>query len=190
MVHLHMRSSYSILESPIRLENMILHQKQLGYNHVCLTDHNVMYGTMEFYQLCKKHNVHAIIGLEVDSIYNEEPFHFILLAKNDTGLQNLYKLSSIIKENVSFDEVIKYAKDCVVLTSSDGKDTFSFMIELNLYKLSSIIKENVSFPSLEVSTTQSLAYFITSSKDTFSFMIELNLYKFCRPVSFFARRIK
>ena len=109
MVHLHMRSSYSLLESPIRLENMILHQKQLGFNHVCLTDHNVMYGTMEFYQLCKKHNVHAIIGLEVDSIYNEEPFHFILLAKNDMGLQNLYKLSSIIKENVSFEEVIKYA---------------------------------------------------------------------------------
>ncbi|HBJ07234.1 MAG TPA: hypothetical protein DDY60_09720, partial [Erysipelotrichaceae bacterium] len=52
MVHLHMRSSYSLLESPIRLENMILHQKQLGFNHVCLTDHNVMYGTMEFYQLC------------------------------------------------------------------------------------------------------------------------------------------
>jgi DNA polymerase-3 subunit alpha len=49
MVHLHMRSSYSLLESPIRLESMILHQKQLGYNHVCLTDHNVMYGTMEFY---------------------------------------------------------------------------------------------------------------------------------------------
>ena len=109
MVHLHMRSSYSLLESPIRLENMILHQKQLGFNHVCLTDHNVMYGTMEFYQLCKKHNVHPIIGLEVDSIYNEEPFHFILLAKNDMGLQNLYKLSSIIKGNVSFEEVIKYA---------------------------------------------------------------------------------
>ena len=32
MVHLHMRSSYSLLESPIRLESMILHQKQLGYN--------------------------------------------------------------------------------------------------------------------------------------------------------------
>ena len=77
----------------------------------------------------KKHNVHPIIGLEVDSIYNEEPFHFILLAKNDMGLQNLYKLSSIIKGNVSFEEVIKYAKDCVVLTSSDGKDTFSAYIE-------------------------------------------------------------
>lgn len=141
MVHLQMRSSYSLLESPIRLESMILHQKQLGYNHVCLTDHNVMYGTMEFYQLCKKHNVHAIIGLEVDSIYNEEPFHFILLAKNDMGLQNLYKLSSIIKESVSFDEVIKYAKDCVVLTSSDGKDTFSAYIEhQDLEKLSAFVE--------------------------------------------------
>ena len=141
MVHLHMRSSYSLLESPIRLENMILHQKQLGYNHVCLTDHNVMYGTMEFYQLCKKHNVHPIIGLEVDSIYNEEPFHFILLAKNDMGLQNLYRLSSIIKETVIFDEVIKYAKDCVVLTSSDGKDTFSAYIEhQDLEKLSAFVE--------------------------------------------------
>ncbi len=141
MVHLHMRSSYSLLESPIRLENMILHQKQLGYNHVCLTDHNVMYGTMEFYQLCKKHNVHPIIGLEVDSIYKEDLFHFILLAKNDNGLQNLYRLSSIIKDTVMFDEVIKYAKDCVVLTSSDGKDTFSAYIEhQDLEKLSAFVE--------------------------------------------------
>ena len=141
MVHLHMRSSYSLLESPIRLENMILHQKQLGFNHVCLTDHNVMYGTMEFYQLCKKHNMHPIIGLEVDSVYKEEPFHFILLAKNDRGLQNLYRLTSIIKESIAFEEVVNYATDCVVLTSSDGKDMFSAYIEhQDLEKLNAFVE--------------------------------------------------
>lgn len=141
MVHLHMRSSYSLLESPIRLENMILHQKQLGFNHVCLTDHNVMYGTMEFYQLCKKHNVHPIIGVEVDSVYKEEPFHFILLAKNDRGLQNLYRLTSIIKESIAFEEVVNYAADCVVLTSSDGKDMFSAYIEhQDLEKLNAFVE--------------------------------------------------
>lgn len=129
MVHLHMRSSYSLLESPIRLENMILHQKQLGFSHVCLTDHHVMYGVMEFYSLCKKHNMHPIIGLEVDSIYENQSFHFILLAKNDVGLQNLYQLSSKIDKNVSFEDVVMYAKDCVVLTSSDGKDSVSAYIE-------------------------------------------------------------
>ena len=141
MVHLHMRSSYSLLESPNRLENMILHQKQLGFNHVCLTDHNVMYGTMEFYQLCKKHNVHPIIGVEVDSVYKEEPFHFILLAKNDRGLQNLYRLTSIIKESIAFEEVVNYAADCVVLTSSDGKDMFSAYIEhQDLEKLNAFVE--------------------------------------------------
>lgn len=140
MVHLHMRSSYSLLESPIRLESMILHQKNLGFNHVCLTDHNVMYGTMEFYKLCKKYNVHPIIGLEVDSIYQEESFHFILLAKNDTGLQNLYKLSSEIQNTIPFEKVIQYAKECIVLTSSDGNDTLSAYIEhQDLEKLNSFV---------------------------------------------------
>ena len=81
MVHLHMRSSYSLLESSIRLEQMIIHQKKLGFRHVCLTDHNVMYGTMEFYHLCKKHDIHPIFGLEVDVNFNDEQYHFILLAK-------------------------------------------------------------------------------------------------------------
>lgn len=96
-----------------------------GYNHVCLTDHNVMYGTMEFYQLCKKHNVHPIIGLEVDSIYNEESFHFILLAKNDMGLQNLYKLSSIIKMKWSFEEAGKVCQRLCGINFQRRKDTFS-----------------------------------------------------------------
>ena len=141
MVHLHMKSAYSLLESCNRLEKMIVHQKQLGFNHVCLTDHNVMYGTMEFYKLCQKHNVHPIIGLEVDAKLNENPFHFILLAKNDQGLQNLYALSSRLSKPIDFKTLIQYAKECIVLTSSDGYDTFSAYIEhQNLSKLSEFVK--------------------------------------------------
>ncbi len=129
MVHLHMRSSYSLLESSIRLEQMILHQKKLGFRHVCLTDHKVMYGMMEFYHLCKKHDIHPIFGLELDVSYNEEPYHFILLAKNDIGLQNLYALTSKTTDTVLFSDFIQYAKECVVVTSSDGNDTLSGYIE-------------------------------------------------------------
>ena len=129
MVHLHMRSSYSLLESSIRLEQVIVHQKKLGFRHVCLTDHNVMYGTMEFYHLCQKHDMHPIFGLEVCAQYNQENFNFILLAKNDIGLQNLYKLSSKITETLDFTELVDFAKECVVLTSSDGNDVLSGYIE-------------------------------------------------------------
>ena len=140
MVHLHMRSSYSLLESNIRLEQMILHQKQLGYRHVCLTDHNVMYGTMEFYHLCKKHDVHPIFGLEVDTMKDEERFGFILLAKDDIGLQNLYKLSSKINQYIEFNELVSYSDHCVVLTSSSGQDTLSGYIDnQELDKINSFI---------------------------------------------------
>lgn len=141
MVHLHMRSSYSLLESSIRLEQMIIHQKKLGFRHVCLTDHNVMYGTMEFYHLCKKHDIHPIFGLEVDVNFNDEQYHFILLAKNDLGLQNLYKLASNTNEIILFDDFVEYAKECVVLTSSDGNDSLSGYIEnQDIESLSSFVK--------------------------------------------------
>ncbi len=142
MVHLHMRSSYSLLESSIRLEQMIVHQKQLGFRHVCLTDHNVMYGTMEFYHLCKKHDMHPIFGLEVSVKKDEDIFNFILLAKNDLGLQNLYELTSIITDFIKFSEFVEYTKECIVLTSSDGNDAFSGYIEnQNVDSLISFVEE-------------------------------------------------
>lgn len=122
MVHLHTRSAYSLLESPFRIEQIVDMTIKYGFNHACLTDKRSMYGTMKFIKLCQEKGIHPIVGLEVDSVYQDQPFDFILLAKNDRGLQDLYALSTILMNDpskVSLEILFKYVLDCIVLTAGD-----------------------------------------------------------------------
>ena len=73
MVHLHTRSAYSLLESPFRIEQIVDMAIKYGFNHACLTDKRSMYGTMKFIKLCQEKGIHPIVGLEVDSVYQDQP---------------------------------------------------------------------------------------------------------------------
>ncbi|OEH91851.1 DNA polymerase III subunit alpha [Bacillus solimangrovi] len=96
VIHLNVHSGYSLLESAVHLEKLVHKAKEYNMPAVALTDKNVMYGSLTFYQLCKKHDVKPIIGLEL-SVKTEENnvYPLILLAKNKVGYQELVKLSSI-----------------------------------------------------------------------------------------------
>lgn len=122
MVHLHTRSCYSLLESSNRISQIIDRSIHLGFRHVCLTDKNVMYGTMEFIQECHQKNIHPIVGLELTTLLDDQDFDFICLAKNDRGLQALFQISSWInthEETIPFSVLIEMIHDCFVLTSGD-----------------------------------------------------------------------
>ncbi len=69
MIHLHTRSSYSLLESPLRIESIIALAKEAGQSAVALTDHFTMYGTMAFIKAAKEAGLKPIIGLEFDVLY-------------------------------------------------------------------------------------------------------------------------
>ncbi|MDO4466603.1 MAG: DNA polymerase III subunit alpha [Bacillota bacterium] len=122
MNHLHTRSCYSILQSPFRLEQLIKSSKEMGFRHVCLTDKHTMYGTMHFLELCRKNQIHGIVGMELEASFQNGLFHFVCLAKNDNGLQGLYALSTrISKEGVMDIETISsYTQDCICISESDG----------------------------------------------------------------------
>lgn len=73
-------------------------------NSVALTDHGVMYGSVEFYTTCKDKGVKPIIGLEAyvaprkmtdkEGRMDSDYFHLTLLAKNNEGYHNLMKLTT------------------------------------------------------------------------------------------------
>lgn len=98
-VHLHNHSTFSLLDGYSRVEDMVLKIKELGMESIAITDHGVMYGVIDFYKACKKHNVKPIIGCEVYITPNmkeksNERYHLILLAKNSEGYKNLCYLVS------------------------------------------------------------------------------------------------
>ncbi|WP_252898113.1 PHP domain-containing protein [Apilactobacillus ozensis] len=47
-------SSYSLLQSNISIKDLVLEAKSRGYDSLTLTDRNVMYGAIEFYDECLK----------------------------------------------------------------------------------------------------------------------------------------
>ncbi|WP_404428945.1 DNA polymerase III subunit alpha [Sutcliffiella horikoshii] len=101
VVHLHIKSSYSLLNSSVRFSKLVERANELGLSSLALTDEDVMYGAVDFYKACKAANIKPIIGLTLsvlsDGEDEESRYPVILLAKNNVGFTNLMKLSSVVQ---------------------------------------------------------------------------------------------
>ncbi|MFR8086699.1 MAG: PHP domain-containing protein, partial [Leuconostoc gelidum] len=67
------------------------------YQAIALTDINVMYGAVKFYQVAKENNIKPLFGvtLQVNGLINTATvFPIVLIAENQTGYQNLMWISS------------------------------------------------------------------------------------------------
>lgn len=104
-VHLHLHDEMSILDGINRIEKIPKHVKSMGQLAVAETNHGNMSGSYKFYKECKKENIKPILGIEAYYCINdrsarevdvdgEKYYHLILLAQNNTGLKNLFKLTS------------------------------------------------------------------------------------------------
>lgn len=101
-VHLHLHTEYSLLDGECRLSELAAAVKERGQSAVAITDHGVMFGAVDFFKECKKAGVKPIIGCEMyvaprtmdDKSYplDNEPYHLVLLVKNEEGYRNLTKL--------------------------------------------------------------------------------------------------
>ena len=121
--HLFVRSCYTLLDSTIRIPELISTAKKYGYQSVALTDHHVMHGVARFLHECKKEGIHPIVGLEVDVFYHEQKVPFLLLAKNNKGYTNLIKLSSILcdgREFATYEELIQYCEHNFLIVYGEG----------------------------------------------------------------------
>lgn len=113
--HLHVHSDYSLLDGTIKIAQLIAKAKGMGHSHVALTDHGVMYGSVDFYCQAQKAGLTPIVGCEIyhdalpsvlellepedgDGEKRKGPpldcFHMVLLAKNTVGYKKLIKVVS------------------------------------------------------------------------------------------------
>lgn len=65
-VPLNIHSEYSLLESCIKIEDLVKKAYKLGYKALGLTDHNTMGGLVEFYRHCNQTGIKPILGIELD----------------------------------------------------------------------------------------------------------------------------
>jgi DNA polymerase-3 subunit alpha len=105
-VHLHLHTQYSLLDGACRVKELIEQALEYKMPALAMTDHGNMFGAIEFYEEVQKHGIKPIVGCEVyiapksrfdrnESSISEASNHFILLARDEEGYQNLMKLVSI-----------------------------------------------------------------------------------------------
>src|SRR3989344_2814093 len=137
--HLHTHSHYSLLDGMSKVKDMVKLAKEHGMTAIALTDHGVMYGAIDFYTACVKNGIKPIIGVEAyvanRSRFQKEPhidnkrYHLTLLAKNNTGYQNLIKLTTAAhlegyyyKPRVDKDLLRQHSEGLMALSGCPGSE--------------------------------------------------------------------
>lgn len=103
-VHLHNHTHHSLLDGLTKVPDLVARVKEMGMHAVAMTDHGTLSGAIEFYKACHAQGIKPIIGIETyvaaRTIHDRDPskdkarYHLILLAMNNTGYQNLMRLST------------------------------------------------------------------------------------------------
>ena len=115
-IPLYIKTHNSLLQSLIKIDDLIDFAKQNNIKVLTITDNN-MYGALEFYNKCLQNDIKPIIGLEVNDV--------VLYAQNYQGYKNLIKLSTIMSEReVLLEDLIKYKSDLICILLYKSKDKY------------------------------------------------------------------
>ena len=132
--HLHVHTQYSLLDGAARIKDLMARAKEMGMTHIAMTDHGVMYGTVEFYKEAKAAGLTPVLGCEVyvakqnmhdrQGRADREYSHLVLLAENQKGYQNLVHLVSLgwlkgyyYKPRIDYDTLAQYAEGLIGLSA-------------------------------------------------------------------------
>ncbi|GAB4339655.1 MAG: hypothetical protein Kow0037_24870 [Calditrichia bacterium] len=118
--HLHVHSYYSLLDGTMSPEELVQQTKKLKFRHLALTDHNALYGAVEFYQKASEAGLHPIIGSEITL---DDGSHLVLLVKNTAGYRNLCRLLSTghlrgghLKFQLTLNDLFRHKEGLIVLS--------------------------------------------------------------------------
>ncbi|WP_010146426.1 DNA polymerase III subunit alpha [Serinicoccus profundi] len=116
-VHLHNHTEYSMLDGAARITDMFERAAELGMPAIATTDHGFIFGAYEFWKTAQRYDVKPIIGLEAyvtpgthrtdktrvkygdggrDDVSGGGAYtHMTLLARNNNGMNNLFRMASL-----------------------------------------------------------------------------------------------
>ena len=147
-VHLHVHTEYSMLDGAARVDELVSQVAKEGMPAIAITDHGNVFGAYEFNKKANAAGVKPIIGIEAyvapesrfekrrvkwadggeDDVSGGGAYtHMTILAENNVGLSNLFKLSSLAslegyyyKPRMDRDLLSKYASGLIATTGCPG----------------------------------------------------------------------
>src|SRR5690625_7803293 len=95
--HLHVRSGFSLLDSTNTIDKLVERADELQFKALALTDEEVLYGAVYFYEKCIKQGIKPIIGMVVNIIHTDENNVTIYLLVKDNGVfEHLYNILNLL----------------------------------------------------------------------------------------------
>lgn len=152
-------SSFTLLDSPTKIPDLIENSKQKGYQAVGLADINVTYGLVNFYELAKKAGIKPLLGMQLrinGLIDTTQKYDLIVFAKNNQGYHNLLRLSSavnLLTENgqngkvLTLNELTKYLADLLIIVPANLQSELLFLFETNQKLGSDFVRQLKSLTS-------------------------------------------
>ena len=120
--HLQVYSCYSFQKSTILIPQLVKQAKDLGLDCLALCDYNNMHGIMEFYDQCLSNNINPILGLTASISVDQEPYPFVLLARDDLGYECLIKINNkiTIDQLITIEELREFIPHIYIISSNEG----------------------------------------------------------------------
>ncbi len=147
-VHLHVHTEYSMLDGAARVGDLIAEVARQEMPAIAMTDHGNVFGAFDFYKQATKVGVKPIIGIEAyiapesrhekkrvqwasggeDDVSGGGAYtHMTILAENNQGLANLFRLSSLAslegyyyKPRMDRELLSRYADGLIATTGCPG----------------------------------------------------------------------
>lgn len=133
--HLHVHTEYSLLDGSCKIPALVARARELGMEHLAITDHGNMYGVIDFYRAARDAGINPVIGCEVyvapgsrfdmqNTKGADRYHHLVLLAENNQGYANLMKIVSkgftegfYYKPRVDYEVLEKYHEGIIALSA-------------------------------------------------------------------------
>lgn len=150
-VHLHVHTEYSMLDGAARIGELFKAAHEMGQPALATTDHGYIFGAYEFWKTAQKYDVKPIIGIEAyitphthrserrrvkwgdassgrDDVSGGGAYtHMTLLAQNNSGMHNLFRMSSLaslegyyFKPRMDRELLQTYGKGLIATTGCPG----------------------------------------------------------------------
>lgn len=168
---INIKTEYSLLNSLIRIPELIAYAKECGYHTLAITDTN-MYGVMEFIKECTKHDIKPIVGLEV----SVDHYPIYLYAQNEEGYHNLTKLTTIASKNpLSLEEMTHYSSNLVAIVPYEGMPYYDIYNKIykHLFKGYSSEEQRKELKGDNLIYARSIHYLKEEEKEYFPYLLAI-----------------
>lgn len=99
MINFLTRSNYSLMNSSLRVEDIVTHAKNQHQTHVALVEDARLFSSALFLNCCQMHQIKPIIGVTLTCIVKEQPVKVSFIAKNTQGFYTIAKLSTMSSQH-------------------------------------------------------------------------------------------